>query len=47
MESGEEFEVEEMIPCQQLVYNVPGTTYTCVRIPEDPRSGRTILKIPN
>ena len=39
MESGDDFEVETVIPCPQLLYNVPGTTYTCVRIPSDPTSG--------
>lgn len=40
MEPSEEFEVEDMIQCPQLFYNVPGTTYTCVRIPSDPTSGK-------
>ena len=39
METGDDFQVEDSIPCPKLVYNVPGTTYTCVRIPEDPTSG--------
>eukprot|EP00795_Rhopilema_esculentum_P002377 gene2377-18020_t len=38
METGDDFQVETSIPCPKLVYNVPGTTYTCVRIPEDPTS---------
>ena len=39
MESSEDFDIETVIPCPQLVYNAPGTTYTCVRIPSDPTSG--------
>lgn len=38
MEPPEEFEVVCQVPCPKLKYNVPGTTYTCVKLPDDPTS---------
>lgn len=34
-----EFEVACHIPCPVLAYNQPGTTYTLIKLPEDPSSG--------
>ena len=36
METGDAFEVVKYIPAASLVYDGPGTTYTLVRIPDDP-----------
>lgn len=36
MEPSEGFEVLKCIPCPSLPYDTPGTTYTLVRLPEDP-----------
>ncbi|XP_045165335.1 coatomer subunit gamma-2-like [Mercenaria mercenaria] len=36
MEPGDGFEVIKYIPCASLPYDTPGTTYTLVRLPEDP-----------
>lgn len=35
-----EFEIVNHIPCPLLPYNQPGTTYTLVKLPEDPTSGK-------
>ena len=39
MESGDGFEVVKYIPAPALKYNVSATTYTCVKLPEDPTLG--------
>ena len=36
METGDSFEVIKYIPAASLPYDVPGTCYTLVKIPEDP-----------
>lgn len=36
MDPAEGFDVMKYIPCPSLPYNKPGTTYTMVRLPEDP-----------
>lgn len=38
MEPSDGFEVLKCIPCAKLSYDTPGTTYTLVRLPEDPTS---------
>lgn len=38
VQPSEGFEVLCCVPCKKLAYNVPGTTYTCVRLPNDPVS---------
>ncbi|EDV25841.1 uncharacterized protein TRIADDRAFT_55337 [Trichoplax adhaerens] len=35
IEPSDEFEVESTVPVATLAFNVPGTTYTCVSVPED------------
>jgi len=40
MENTDEFEVIRTIPAPKLVYGTPGTTYTLVRLPEDPVHGQ-------
>ena len=42
MESAEGFEVISYIPAPCLKYNQPGTTYTCVQLPDDPTAGKVI-----
>jgi coatomer protein complex subunit gamma len=39
MDPAEGFDVMKNIPCPSLPYNKPGTTYTMVRLPEDPTQG--------
>ena len=39
MESAEGFEVIGYVPAPCLKYNQPGTTYTCVQLPDDPTLG--------
>ena len=43
MDTSDEFEVVCHIPCPKLPYNVPGTTYTCVAVPEDPTAGKSFV----
>lgn len=35
IEPSDDFEVESTVPAATLAFNTPGTTYTCVSIPED------------
>lgn len=39
MENTDDFEVIRTIPAHSLPYDKPGTTYTLVRLPEDPTQG--------
>lgn len=45
MEPGDGFEVIKYIPCASLPYDTPGTTYTLVRLPEDPTMGKLLCII--
>ncbi|XP_025106281.1 coatomer subunit gamma-2-like [Pomacea canaliculata] len=38
MEAGEGFEVVKQVACASLPYNKPGSTYTLMRLPEEPTS---------
>lgn len=38
MEAGEGFEVVKQVACTSLPYNKPGSTYTLMRLPEEPTS---------
>ncbi|XP_070557647.1 coatomer subunit gamma-2-like [Ptychodera flava] len=38
MDTSDDFEVLCYVPAPVLKYNTPGTTYTCVKLPEDPIS---------
>ena len=35
-----EFEVVSHVACPSLAFNVPGTTYTLIKLPEDQSSGQ-------
>ena len=43
METGDEVEVLNYIPSPKLVYDTPGTTYTCVGFSDDPTQGKNLL----
>jgi coatomer protein complex subunit gamma len=36
VDPAEGFELVSQLPCAKLVYNTPGTTYTCLLLPSDP-----------
>jgi hypothetical protein len=44
METNDDFEVIRTIPAASLPYDKPGTTYTVVRLPEDPTQGIIIRR---
>ena len=46
MDPSEGFDVLKCIPCASLPYDTPGTTYTLVRMPEDPTLGVYGLLLP-
>lgn len=36
LETGDEVEILSYVPCSKLVYDTPGTTYTCIGFSDDP-----------